>query len=157
METVGQLLIQNNLKFVCFGGGEFTIEEMKLIIRLGLKDHVLFVNYNDDASLKNLYTNALFFIFPSMYEGFGLPLLEAFACDCPVLSSSGGSLQEIGGDAAIYFNPYDSQSLYISFLEMVQSDQVRNNCIEKGRLREKEFSWNKTFDETINVYKSVLE
>ena len=67
----------------------------------------------NDIILKNLYKNARAFIFPSLYEGFGLPVLEAFSCGCPIILNNSSSLPEIGGDGAIYFDPWDSKSLSV--------------------------------------------
>ncbi len=156
IKSVHHLLKKYKLKFVCFGGGRFSMQEIELIQKLELQEYVIHYNKNDDNSLHNLYSNALFFIFPSLYEGFGLPLLEAFACDCPVLSSYGGSLKEIGGDAPIYFNPEDSQSLYDTFSKMIGSSDLINRCKKNGKERLKFFSWDKTYDDTIKVYNSLF-
>jgi glycosyltransferase involved in cell wall biosynthesis len=156
IKSVHHLLKKYKLKFVCFGGGGFSMQEIELIQKLELQEYVIHYNKYDDNSLHNLYSNALFFIFPSLYEGFGLPLLEAFACDCPVLSSYGGSLKEIGGDAPIYFNPEDSQSLYDTFSKMIGSSDMFNRCKKNGKERLKFFSWDKTYDDTIKVYNSLF-
>jgi glycosyltransferase involved in cell wall biosynthesis len=156
IETISDLLIKNDLKFVCFGGGGFSMKEIELIQRLELQEYVIHFNKYDDKSLHNLYSNALFFIFPSLYEGFGLPLLEAFASDCPVLSSYGGSLKEIGGVAPIYFNPEDSQSLYDTFSKLIGSSDMIKNCKKNGKERLKYFSWDKTYEDTIKVYNSLF-
>jgi glycosyltransferase involved in cell wall biosynthesis len=157
IKSVHHLLKKYKLKFVCFGGGRFSMQEIELIQKLELQEYVIHYNKYDDNSLHNLYSNALFFIFPSLYEGFGLPLLEAFSSNCPVLSSDAGSLKEIGGNAAVYFDPINKESLYSRFLEMIESEEIRSNAAMKGHLRLKDFSWEKTFSETINVYNSVLQ
>ena len=86
-----------------------------------------------------------------------LSLFEAFSSNCPGLSSDAGSLKEIGGNAAVYFDPINKESLYSRFLEMIESKEIRSNAAMKGHLRLKDFSWEKTFSETINVYNSVLQ
>lgn len=154
IKSIHKLLKQYKIKFICYGGGEFTKEENELILSLELKDLVIQVRQDDDETLQNLYSHALFFIFPSMYEGFGIPLLEAFACSCPVLSSIGGSLKEVGGNAAVYFDPLDCQSLYTGFSIMIESAETRMQCIERGKTRLELFSWDKTFSKTLDVYKS---
>jgi len=156
VQSVHQLLKQYDLKFVCFGGGQFSQNEIDVINKLGLQNLVIQIGQHDDQTLENLYSNALFFIFPSMYEGFGLPLLEAFGCKCPVLSSTGGSLKEIAGDAAIYFDPSDSQSLHKSFSEMLDSTDLRDQYIKRGTERVSLYSWDKTYLETQHVYKAII-
>jgi glycosyltransferase involved in cell wall biosynthesis len=155
IESVHQLLKKYKLKFVCFGGSKLSKVEIKLIHKLELQDYVIHIDQIDDQLLQNLYINAVFFIFPSMYEGFGIPLLEAFGCECPVLSSEGGSLKEVGGDAAIYFDPFDSQSIYDMFLMMIERTDIRKKCIELGKIRLNNFSWDDTFNKTLSVYKSL--
>ena len=109
-----------------------------------------------DEILANYYQHALFFCFPSLYEGFGIPVLEAFACGCPVLLSNGGALPEIGGDAVLYFNPYDEQSLYEAFEILLFNEALRSELRIKGYSRIKNFSWDKTYMETLSVYNSIL-
>ena len=155
LKSIHELLKQYKIKFLCYGGGDFSLEEDELIKSLELKDHVILVRQDDDRTLQNLYSNALFFIFPSMYEGFGIPLLEAFGCGCPVLSSTGGALKEVGEDAAVYFDPFDSQSLYNMFLQMIGSAEIRMQCVERGKSRLGIFSWDKTFSNTLDVYKTL--
>lgn len=156
LKSIHQLLKQHKIKFVCYGGGEFTFEEAELIEKLGLQQFVIQINKNDDQSLENLYSNALFFIFPSLYEGFGIPLLEAFGCECPVLTTEGGALGEIGQDAVVYFDPYDSHSLYEGFFRMLTNSDLRKQCVKKGIDRLSFFSWDKTFSQHLNVYNSVI-
>jgi len=155
IQSVHQLLKQYDLKFICFGGGQFSQNEIDVINNLGLQNHVIQISEHDDQTLGNLYCYALFFIFPSMYEGFGLPLLEAFGCECPVLSSTGGSLKEIAGDAAIYFDPSDSQSLYKRFSEMLDSADLRNQYIKRGNERVSLFSWDTTYSDTVKLYDTL--
>lgn len=154
--VISELLVNNNLKLVCAGGGDFLIYETDLINRLGLQNKVILIKKIDDGILFNLYNNALFFVFPSLYEGFGIPVLESFASNCPTLLSNGGSLPEIGGDAAIYFDVNDQQSLYVATSDLISSEQLRNKLKLKGSERVKEFSWDKTFEDTLSVYKKII-
>ncbi len=110
----------------------------------------------DDNSLKNLYRNAEAFVFPSLYEGFGLPVLEAFSCGCPAILSNASSLPEIGGDGAIYFDPYDKESITNSIEKVLHDEEFRDNLIQKGYERQKFFSWKKTAASTKKVYESLL-
>ena len=82
--------------------------------------------------------------------------MESFACGCPALLSIGGSLPEIGGDAALYFDPTNSDSLANAASKLINSQSLRQSLKEKGLIRLKEFSWDKTFQEHLNVYKSMI-
>ena len=103
-----------------------------------------------------LYRNAISLIYPSLYEGFGMPILEAFACHCPVLLSNTSCFPEIAQDAGFYFSPYELDSLLNSMEQILLDNSLRDLLINKGRDREKEFSWNKTAKQTLEVYKSVV-
>lgn len=154
--TIASLLINSNLKLICAGGGDFTPQEVMLIQSLKLENRVVFKKINNDDVLANYYANALFFCFPSLYEGFGIPVLESFACGCPALLSNGGSLPEIGGDAALYFDPTDGESLRKAMEELINNNVLHLKLKENGFERLKQFSWDTTFLETLEVYKSVI-
>lgn len=154
--AIASLLINSNLKLICAGGGDFTPQEVMLIQSLKLENCVVFKKISNDDVLANYYANALFFCFPSLYEGFGIPVLESFACGCPTLLSNGGSLPEIGGDAALYFDPIDGESLRKAMEELINNNVLRLKLKEKGFERLKQFSWDTTFLETLEVYKSVI-
>lgn len=156
VKAISSLLINNNLKLICAGGGKFTQEELFLFHQLKLNDKVVFKQIINDNILANYYSHALFFCFPSLYEGFGIPILESFSCCCPVLLSIGGSLPEIGGDAALYFDPTNSDSLENAANKLINSHSLRESLKEKGLIRLKEFSWDNTFKDHLNVYKSII-
>ena len=156
VNTIAKLLISCNLKLICAGGGNFTQDELTLFHKLKLKDRVIFKQIVNDNILANYYYHALFFCFPSLYEGFGIPVLESFACGCPALLSIGGSLPEIGGDAALYFDPTNSDSLEQAATKLINSQSLRQSLKEKGRIRLKEFSWDNTFEDHLNVYRSII-
>jgi glycosyltransferase involved in cell wall biosynthesis len=155
LESIASILRKENLCFVCAGGGPFTAEELKFIDTLGLKDLVKFYRI-DDVILTNLYSNAVAFVFPSLYEGFGIPVLEAFSTNCPCLLSDGGSLKEVGGDAALYFDGDDPASMYNNLDSFLSSASLRDELIQKGQERLKMFSWDKTYEQTMDVYKSII-
>jgi len=145
-----------NMHLVCAGGGKFTDSEKKLIREIGLVSRVH--NFPaDDATLVQLYNNAYAFIFPSLYEGFGIPVLEAFSCGCPALLSNTSSLPEVGGDAALYFDPVDGASLADSVERIIADESIRANLIARSRERAKLFSWEKTAAMTKKVYETALE
>ena len=103
------------------------------------------------------YKNAELFVFPSLYEGFGIPVLESFACGCPLVCGDCSSLPEIAEDGGMYFDPYDKESME-NAIDMVLNDRdLRNGLIKRGYSVLKKFSWQKTSDQTLNLYKKVLE
>lgn len=147
------LLNDRSLNVVCLGGGEFNDEEKELIA--DVSDQIIHVN-GFDSELAYAYSKALCFVFPSLYEGFGIPTLEAFGCDCPVVLSGTSSMPEVGGDAAVYFDPYNVEDMHDKILQVISDENLRKTMIEKGRERLSEFSWDKIAQETIDYYKSVL-
>lgn len=156
LKIISDILLERNLKLVCAGGGDFLQDEIDFVKYLGLQKNVILITKIDDHILSNLYFNSLFFIFPSLYEGFGIPVLESFASNCPVLLSNGGSLPEVGGEAALYFDLSDENSLYISVCKLLDDEGLRNELVLKGRERVKKFSWDRTFENTLDVYKKTI-
>jgi len=144
-----------DLSVYCVGGGPFTPEELRLFDQLDILSKVRFVKAND-LTMKHLYENARAFIFPSIYEGFGLPVLEAFSCGCPTILSNSSSLPEIGSDAAIYFDPTDSESLIQSVETVLSDNSCRERLIKKGFKRLNLFSWEETAENTKKVYDNVV-
>ncbi len=122
---------------------------------LGLDKDVHFTDYVTDQQLIFLYKNAFCFVLPSLYEGFGIPILEAMSFKCPVISSFSSSLPEIGGDACLYFDPQDSHDLVEKIETLIKRKKTRTELIQKGKLRVKEFSWEKCGEQTLSVIKSA--
>ncbi len=148
------LLKHPNLKLICTGH-PFSSLEIDLLKNLRIDDKVqsFFVNDNE---LSELYHNAIAFVYPSYYEGFGIPILEAFEANCPLILANASCFPEIAGDAALYFDPKDKGQL-IDCCEKVISDRsLRENLIEKGQERLGNFSWTKCANQTTQVYKSLL-
>jgi len=117
---------------------------------------VRFTGYVTDLEKSVLMRGARAFAFPSLYEGFGLPLLEAFAARCPVISSNGGSLPEVGGKACEYFDPQNEESMIRAINNVLLNDGRREELIRHGQEQLKKFSWERTAIETQNVYNSVI-
>lgn len=118
-----------------------------------LKKHVIFTGYIPDHDLSAIYSGALAFVYPSLYEGFGLPPLEAMQCGTPVITSNTSSLPEVVGDAGIIINPHQSDDLCQAMLELINNATLRNQLSQKGIDRATQFSWAKCAAETIKVYK----
>ncbi|MBQ4407179.1 MAG: glycosyltransferase family 4 protein [Bacteroidales bacterium] len=144
-----------DLRLVCTAG-DFTREELNLIKQLNLSGRVVH-KFASDRDLNALYQNAVFFVFPSKYEGFGMPLLEAMANKCPVLCSNNSAFPEVAGDAAVYFNADDVDSIVYAMEKVYNSQAVRNDLINKGLERVKEFTWEKSAARHLEVYKSLIE
>ena len=139
----------------CAGGGSFNQEELSMIEEYSVADKIMQFNLSD-YELKCAYQKAEIFVFPSDYEGFGIPTLEAFANECPVILSNASCFPEVGGEAVMYFEKNCVEDLYDKMLELLLNKDLRQDLIEKGRSRNKHFSWEKTATETIDVYKKVL-
>lgn len=118
---------------------------------------IIFPGYVPDAQLEILYAEARAYIFPSLYEGFGLPPLEAMAKGCPVLSSDRASLPEILGNAAIYFNPEDEAEMILKIKEVLIDKELRAGLIERGLARAKKYNWWECARETLAVYREALK
>ncbi|WP_421077859.1 glycosyltransferase family 1 protein [Methanothermococcus sp. Ax23] len=125
------------------------------IEKLNLQKDVIFTGYVPDEDLPALYNAADLFVYPSIYEGFGLPPLEAMACGTPVVTSNTSSLPEVVGDAGIMVNPYDVNELAKAMYEVLTNDGLREELSKKGLERAKLFSWKKCAEEHLKVYEEV--
>jgi len=125
----------------------------KLPKKLGIKERVRFLDYVPDEKLPALYSNAKALVFPSLFEGFGLPILEAQACGCPVITSNLSSMPEIGGGGAVYVNPTSLEDI-IRGMERIKNKELRIKLINKGFENIKRFSWEKCARETLAVLMS---
>jgi len=151
----GFLKRDHDLTVICAGGGPFGAAETKLIRSLGLDLKVHYVPAQE-TTLRQLYSGAQAFVFPSLYEGFGLPVLEAFSCGCPVLLSNSSSLPEVAGDSAEYFDPVNAESLVMAVEKVLSEDTCRADLARSGYERLKFFSWEKTATETKQIYDSLF-
>ena len=125
------------------------------IEKLNLQKDVIFTGYVPDEDLPALYNAADLFVYPSLYEGFGLPPLEAMACGTPVITSNTSSLPEVVGDAGIMVNPYDVDELANKMYEVLTNDGLGEELSKKGLERAKLFSWKKCAEEHLKVYEEV--
>lgn len=133
-------------------------ERLKILItELGLQNDVVFTGYVSEEDLPLFYNAADLFVQPSLYEGFGLPILEAMACGTPVVSSNATSLPEVVWDAGIMVDPKDADGFVKAMYEVLTNDGLRENIIKKGLERAKMFTWKKTAEETLKVYEKMEE
>jgi glycosyltransferase involved in cell wall biosynthesis len=120
---------------------------------LGIADRVVIRGYVSPAELKALFGRAIAFVFPSLYEGFGLPILEAMRCGVPVLSSRSAALPEVGGDAALYFDASDPSDIARAMQQIVSDEATRRALVEKGYRQLGAFSWEGVAANTVGVYR----
>ena len=146
----------NTIKILCAGGGNLTTSEQQQLNDLKLQDRIVQYNFNDNE-LFSIYQNAALFVFPSEYEGFGIPALESMVCGCPVILSNTSSLPEIAEDAALYFEPNDVNGLSMAIMEILYNAAVRESLIAKGYEQAKKFSWKKMTEEYLETAKSVMK
>lgn len=123
--------------------------------KYNVKDKVVFLDYISDEDLPNFYRKAEVFVLPSLYEGFGLPVLEAMRYGCPVITSNVSSLPEAGGDAAQYFEPEDVDDIKKSIEKVLTDRSLREKMIERGREHYKKFTWEKAAKEVLSAIEEV--
>ncbi|MDI6821815.1 MAG: glycosyltransferase family 1 protein [Actinomycetota bacterium] len=127
------------------------------IHKLNMSNKVKFTDFIPDEELPTLYSGGDLFVYPSLYEGFGLPPLEAMACGTPVITSDTSSLPEVIGDAGILINPEDTQELANRMRKVLTDSELRKELSRKGLERAKQFSWEKTARQTLDLYREVAE
>lgn len=120
--------------------------------RLGLEQAVYFPGFIDDEDLPAVYGGALCFVFPSLYEGFGLPILEAMGCGTPVITSNTSAMPEVAGDAALLVDPYDVEGIATAMATVAHSASLRECLRQKGLARAQRFSWEATARQTLDLY-----
>lgn len=130
-------------------------EFYKTLQESSFKEDIIFTDFISDEDMVLLYNYATVFLYPSLYEGFGIPPLEAMACGVPVITSNTTSIPEIVGDAAFLINPLNDKELKDALLSLLNNEDLRNDLIERGLKRAKEFSWSKMAKETLQIYESL--
>lgn len=151
------ILLKNEFSIVCFGGGNFSASELSLAESLHISQgNIVHVSDTDDI-LAGLYASAAVFVCPSLYEGFGIPPLEAMSFGCPVTSANVSSLPEVVGDAAELFDPADEAEMCAAIERVVSTPERAQVLVDRGYERVKQFSWEKCAQDTLNVYKKLLE
>jgi glycosyltransferase involved in cell wall biosynthesis len=147
--------IKKEVKLVIAGAPGWSNKEIKLLIKKH-KD-IYNLGYIGTQILAYLYNLATVFVYPSLYEGFGIPPLEAMACGCPVIASQKSSLEEVCGEAAFYVDPYNISSIGTAILKVLNDISLQTSLRERGLNRIRHFSWKRTALEHLNTFHGVLE
>jgi len=148
------LLPENNIFIGCFGGSKFTLEEKELFLKYQVSNKIMHFG-NLESNLYDLYKNALLFVCPSFYEGFGLPIVEAMSVGCPVLTSNLGSLKEVLGNGGMRFDPKSTEEL-TKYLNELSFDFERLSIMSKKSFkRSQDFSWDKCAKKTYKIYQEI--
>lgn len=142
--------------FIGGGKGWYYQEVFKLVEKFNLTSEVVFPGYLPQGDLRLWYNAATMFVYPSRFEGFGLPVLEAMACGTPVITSNVSSLPEVAGDAAWLVDPTDIDALSEAMYRVFNNPDLRQTMRQKGLIQKARFSWQKTVTETTQVYRQVL-
>lgn len=149
-------LLRTEFRLICFGGGALSSGEQERIAKLGLDGDRVIQLGGSDQLLSTLYARASVFVYPSLYEGFGIPPLEAMSHDCPVVCGMTSSIPEVVGDGGEYFDSTDVDSMRQAIERVVSSESLRSGLIEKGRARLSCFSWDRCARETLKVYRELV-
>jgi glycosyltransferase involved in cell wall biosynthesis len=146
----------SSLILVCAGGGEFKKEEIEFINELGLTNQVIQMNFKE-KELGTFYKEAKCFVFPSMYEGFGIPVLESMACGCPIVLANHSSFPEVAGNAGVYFDLESGDDLKNKIQDLLLNEELRKEFSLKGLIQVKKFDWDHAAQECFAVYKKAIQ
>jgi glycosyltransferase involved in cell wall biosynthesis len=146
-----KLIISGQLK------GDFKLNTFKFIKDNNLANKVFLTGFVSESEKQLLYKNSLMVVYPSLYEGFGLPILEAMYFNTPVIASNAASIPEVGGQACLYFNPKSVQELQDQILMLSSNKNIREELISEGAKQLRKFSWAKAAKETISVYRNLYK
>ena len=153
--AIAPVLKNKNIKLVCTGA-KFNKAETELLKSLAIQEHIINRGFVPDSELHNLYHHAKCFIYPSLYEGFGIPILESFKNGCPACVSNTSCFPEIAGDAALYFDPDNKNSIRKAVERIIENSDLSARLVKNGYSRLNNFSWDKAASDTLNVYRDVL-
>jgi glycosyltransferase involved in cell wall biosynthesis len=148
--------LTKNFKLVCFGGPPLSVKELRRASEMGVIESNLLYFSGDDALLNQFYQGASAFVYPSMYEGFGIPPLEAMSFSCPVICSNTSSIPEVVGNAAEFFDPADIDSMVSALEKVLFSSDHASSLVKRGLTRIENFSWQTCALQTSLVYSSLV-
>jgi len=159
IEALAQVREQgHDIQLVIAGGRGWLEDEMyDTIKRLNIADHVNLIGFADDVDIPALYSSADCVLFPSLYEGFGFPVLEGMACGTPVITANVSSLPEVAGDSAIMVNPYDVDEIENAIIRVLTESDLRQSMITSGFTQAQKFTWQQSALALSQVYERVLD
>ena len=140
---------------VCAGGGKLKEEEKKIILKLGLKNQIIHKDFNENE-LGLFYKKAMCFVFPSIYEGFGIPVLESMACGCPIVLGNHSSFSEVAGDAGVFFDLNNSSDLKNKIESLLMNESLRKEFSLMGLVQIKKFNWENASQQCFKLYKNTI-
>lgn len=156
--AISELLLKDkDLYLVCAGGRSFSKIELNLFSELKIMNKINYYKFKNDSELSALYKNASLFVFPSCYEGFGIPVLEAMRCKCPISLSNCSSFPEIAEDTVTYFDPYSIDSIKNTITIILSDSTLKKKLVEKAFKKVQDFSWENTALKTKEVYLELLK
>ncbi len=132
-------------------------EILRLIRKEKLSRYIHIIGYIDQRDLQKIFICADILVFPSLFEGFGIPLIEAMRCNCPIVCSDRTSIPEIVGEAALFFNPEDPDDIAEKISLVINNSDIRDELIEKGKIQSLKFSWSSTSDKTLDVFSEIIK
>lgn len=148
--------VGTDVQLVIAGGNGWMYDEVYQAVQaLGLEERVRMTGFTPDQDLPALYAMATLFVYPSLYEGFGLPVAEAMACGAPVISSNASSLPEVAGDAALYFDPHDVDGIKDAMERALASESLRETLARRGFAQARQFSWDKAAGELLAWFQEL--
>ncbi|MDQ7989785.1 MAG: glycosyltransferase family 1 protein [Candidatus Dactylopiibacterium sp.] len=150
----GSAWLRENFRLLCFGGGAFSTAERDELARLGVTARVC-QRGGADKELASCYRHAALFVYPSAYEGFGIPPLEAMSLDCPLACSNATSIPEVAGAAAAYFAPHDLDAIRDTLETVLGSAQRMQDLVEQGRVQRERFSWKQCAGKMLEIYRQL--
>lgn len=157
VNSIKEMLVANpELFLVCAGGGGFSEEENEFIENLGLKEKIIQINFKEEE-LGVYYKKAICFVFPSMYEGFGIPVLESMASGCPIILTNSSSFPEVAGEAGIYFENNNSEDLREKIAKVMSDNLFRKQCIQKGLIQVQKFTWEDAAERCYKLYEEAIK
>lgn len=155
MEVFAELHKNDKELYVIYTGSRLHNQEIAQLPSEAL-NYAIHIKASDEE-LSELYSRALLFVYPSLYEGFGIPILEAYACNCPIAISNTSCFPEVAGNAAVYFDPYSNESMFKSIREIIYNENKRQLLIQLGNARLKRYSWDIAAEKTYETYKKAIE
>lgn len=155
LEAVAPIIKKHKIIVLCAGSHPFTYPEKIYMQELGIEGKVVHYRFKDDAELASLYKNASLFVFPSLYEGFGIPLLEAMSNECPVVCSNTSSFPEVAGNAASFFDPWNIDSMTYSISNTLESESIKSILVQRGKEVVKKYSWQECGKEHVELYNNL--